>query len=180
MINLLFSLLTLCHNIKLDMFTSYCNEKMYSARMCPIKCTTIRWNKYFLILKCFNWRRTDIFLVWNVQKCSSLYWITFIHMPISMWSGFMWIHGTVNWLSQTCFTVDMENIMNVNIEIWKYFVNFKKLIPFQKYEAFFFNHIWHEAFLVKIIQFFPQLYITDQISDVAPMNLILVLWNNFF
>ena len=107
--------------------------------MCPIKCTTIRWNKYFLILKCFNWRRTDIFLVWNVQKCSSLYWITFIHMPISMWSGFMWIHGTVNWLSQTCFTVDMENIMNVNIEIWKYFVNFKKLIPFQKYEAFFFQ-----------------------------------------
>ena len=97
-----------------------------------------------------------------------------------MWSGFMWIHGTVNWLAQTCFTVDMENIMNINIEIWKYFVNFKKLIPFQKYEAFFFNHIWHEAFLVKIIQFFHQLYITDQISDVAPMNLILVLWNNFF
>ena len=30
------------------------------------------------------------------------------HMPTSMWSGFMWIHGKYNWMSETCGTVDME------------------------------------------------------------------------
>ena len=84
--------------------------KKHSARICPIKGPIIRWNKYYLIIKCYKWRRKYIIKIWKIETLRYSYSYAEYHCD----------QVSCELMPQTCSTVDRKNMTDVNLFTYMY------------------------------------------------------------